>query len=344
VPRESPARPAARGGIACRDARAAAEDEVLNRGAGALHVVAGVLRDGTGRVLLAQRPAGRAHAGLWELPGGKVEAGESPESALRRELGEELGVRPGGLRPLLRVPWRYPARAILLEVLEVDGFEGVPQGREGQALAWVAPDRLWEWPMPDADRPVAAALRLPRDYAITADPGDDAGALHADAVRRIGRGARLLQLRAPRLATPALIDVARRLGALAAEHGVQLLANAEPGAVAAVEGLGVHLGSARLAVLSERPLPAPRLVAASCHDAAELARAASLDCDFAVYGPLRATPTHPGVPGVGWERLAADCTECPLPLFALGGVGPEDLPRARAAGAFGVAGIRAFGG
>ncbi len=321
-----------------------AEAALLSPRAGVLQVVAGVLRDDSGRVLLAQRPAGRTHAGLWEFPGGKIEPGESADLALRRELAEELGVRIGTLRPLLRVPWRYPERDIVLDVLEVDAFDGEPHGREGQQLAWVAPQDLWKWPMPAADRPVAVALRLPRQYAITPDPEGRIEALFDAARRRLEGGARLLQLRARSLPDAGLLDVARRLLPYASAVGATLLANADPARVADVPGLGVHLTAARLAALDARPLPLSRQVAASCHDAVELERALARGCDFAVFGPVLRTPSHPGAEGVGWGTLAAACEGCPLPVFALGGLGPTDLPTARAAGAFGVAGIRGFGG
>ncbi len=122
-----------------------------------VHVVAAVLRDMRGRVLLARRTEGRELAGLWEFPGGKVEPGEAPEAALMRELHEELGVRATVGEAVLCVPYDTPGRRLLLDVRDVT-FQGRPRGLEGQALAWVPLARLREYPMPPADKPVVDAL------------------------------------------------------------------------------------------------------------------------------------------------------------------------------------------
>ena len=121
---------------------------------------AAVLRDPLGRVLLAQR-TDDDHAGLWEFPGGKVEPGETPEAALVRELREELGIDAVVGNPVTCVRMQQPDKQLLLDVREVC-FEGAPRGLEGQALMWVAPSALRDYPMPPADIPVVDALLSPR--------------------------------------------------------------------------------------------------------------------------------------------------------------------------------------
>jgi 8-oxo-dGTP diphosphatase len=122
-----------------------------------VHVVAGVLRDARGRILLARRTEGRDLAGLWEFPGGKVEPGESPEDALVRELREELGISAAVGASVIRVQMAYPDKQLLLDVREV-AFSGHPRGLEGQALAWVPLHKLPDYPMPPADVPVVEEL------------------------------------------------------------------------------------------------------------------------------------------------------------------------------------------
>lgn len=122
-----------------------------------VHVVAGVLRDARGRILLARRTEGRDLAGLWEFPGGKVEPGELPEDALVRELHEELGIEATVGAPVACVPLETPGKHLLLDVREV-AFSGHPRGLEGQALAWVPLRKLGDYPMPPADVPVVAEL------------------------------------------------------------------------------------------------------------------------------------------------------------------------------------------
>lgn len=124
-------------------------------------VVAAALVDGDGRVLIARRPEGRPMAGLWEFPGGKVAPGEAPEAALIRELGEELGIDAAAncLAPLTFASHRYPDFHLLMPLYVCRVWTGAVAAREGQTLAWVRPVRLGDYPMPPADRPLAAMLR-----------------------------------------------------------------------------------------------------------------------------------------------------------------------------------------
>jgi 8-oxo-dGTP diphosphatase len=96
------------------------------------------LDDGEGRLLLAQRPPGKSFAGMWEFPGGKIEPGETPEEALRREIHEELGLALGELTPLTFVSHAYPDFHLVMPVFWVRRWEGTPTPKEGQTLAWVA--------------------------------------------------------------------------------------------------------------------------------------------------------------------------------------------------------------
>jgi len=123
-------------------------------------VVACALVDVDGRVLMAQRPEGKALAGLWEFPGGKVEAGERPEDTLVRELAEELGitVTPPCLAPLTFASHGYDDFHLLMPLYVCRRWEGNPQGLEGQPLRWVYPKRMRELPLPPADEPLVAHL------------------------------------------------------------------------------------------------------------------------------------------------------------------------------------------
>jgi 8-oxo-dGTP diphosphatase len=122
------------------------------------------------------------------------------------------------------------------------------------------------------------------------------------------------------------------------QYGARVLVNADTGLAEAAGADGVHLPARELAVLERRPDFA--LVAASCHVAAELDRAAVLGCDFAVFGPVRPTASHPGASGIGWEAFAAALAVPPLPTLALGGLSRADLDAAQRAGAHGIAAIR----
>lgn len=124
-------------------------------------VVACALVDADGRVLVAQRPAGRTMAGMWEFPGGKVEAGETPEAALVRELAEELGidVTHECLAPLSFASHGYEAFHLLMPLYVCRKWDGQMAPREGQKTQWLRPRDLFDLPMPPADKPLIAALR-----------------------------------------------------------------------------------------------------------------------------------------------------------------------------------------
>ena len=129
-------------------------------GKSVLLVVACALVDPDGRVLMARRPEGKAMAGLWEFPGGKVMPGELPEVALIRELGEELGidVTAACLAPLTFASHTYEAFHLLMPLYVCRKWSGTVKGKEGQQLKWIKPARMRDYPMPEADVPLVGHL------------------------------------------------------------------------------------------------------------------------------------------------------------------------------------------
>jgi 8-oxo-dGTP diphosphatase len=305
-----------------------------------LRVAAGVIVDGAGRVLLARRPDGAHQGGLWEFPGGKAEPGESIGEALRRELAEELGLEVLAHRPLIRVRHAYADREVVLDVHCVTEWRGDPVGLEGQPLVWVPPEELGRWPMPPADRPVVAAVQLPDTYLITPAPegAPEAFAQRLDLALR--RGIRLVLLRAPGWAPPAVEPYALAALARCRARGARLLLHRDAALAASIGADGVHLTASQLAGIERPAQPDGLLVGASCHAPEELARAEAIGADFAVLGPVLPTQSHPGAPGIGWDRFADWSDAARLPVYALGGMRPDMLREAWRHGAQGVAGIR----
>ena len=135
-----------------------------------VRVVAAVIFDAERRVLVTQRTAGKTHAGRWEFPGGKIEAEETEEAALRRELREELGVEVLAARALMELTHEYADRAVRLSVWQVDALRGVPVGLEGQPLRWLSAAALRTIPLLAADAPIiewiegAVGLKLATDH------------------------------------------------------------------------------------------------------------------------------------------------------------------------------------
>ena len=124
-----------------------------------IRVVAAALYDGRGRVLIADRPAGKHMAGRWEFPGGKVAEGETLSDALARELNEELGITVSQAEPLLDLTHDYPDRRVELHMWVVKGYTGEPRSLDGQRLKWVEPARLSEEDILEADLPFIQALQ-----------------------------------------------------------------------------------------------------------------------------------------------------------------------------------------
>ena len=302
-------------------------------------VAAGVLRRPDGRVLAARRPPGRHLAGQWEFPGGKLDPGESARAALERELREEIGIDVLDARPLIRFPFAYPDRRVRLEVFEVSRWRGEPQGLEGQAIEWMRPGDLRERDLVAGATPIVAALELPSLYLVTPEPAAD---FEATLRARLEAGIRLVQLRARSVAPDRLARIVRTAVSLAERSGARVFLNGDPERARAAGAHGAHLPSRLLARLGARPAWPGFGLAASCHDAGELARARALGVDFAVLSPVRATPGHPDAHPIGWRGFASLVEPLDFPVFALGGLDPADRDAAWAAGAQGIAAIRSL--
>lgn len=307
-----------------------------------VHVAAAVIRDEQGRVLLAQRAAKQHQGGFWEFPGGKVEAGESVEQALKRELAEELGIAVEQARPLLQVAHDYSDKQVLLDVWEVSRFSGQAQGLEGQPLVWVSAQQLPHYEFPAANAPIVAAARLPDSYLITPE-GLTPAELLAGVKAALQGGARLLQLRAPNMFDAAYRDLAVDVQGLCAGRA-QLMLKGPLEWLGDFPAAGWHLTAEQLRkhACNGRPFPKDRWLAASCHNAEELALAAQIGVDFVTLSPVQQTASHPQAQPLGWQQVAALLKQFPHPAYLLGGMQPADLPQAWQCGAQGVAGIRGF--
>jgi 8-oxo-dGTP diphosphatase len=307
-----------------------------------LRVAAGVVFDDRQRVLICRRPA-HAHQGdLWEFPGGKLEPGESIASALRRELREEVGIEVISARPLIRVRHDYPDRRILLDVWRVERFSGEAAGHEGQAVRWVSPRELQRYRFPAANLPVIKAVGLPDRYLITPEAGRDIGDFLARLDDALRRGISLVQLRAGRDSAPDYRRLVREALGVCRARKARLLINAEPSLAQELGVDGVHLNSARLLALQQRPLDAGALVGASCHNRRELEHACALNLDFAVVSPVRETASHPGAKTLGFAAFRELTEVADLPVYALGGMCESDLDNAFEHGAQGIAAIRSL--
>lgn len=307
-----------------------------------LHVVAGVVRNSSGEILLARRHMHAHLGGLWEFPGGKVETDEPRFDGLVRELREELGIEVVDARPLIQVPFDYPEKSVLLDVWDVQAYSGRADGREGQDLAWVAPDELSAWPMPAADKPIVTAIQIPDRYLVTPEPEDDRGVFLARLEAVLVKGIGMVQLRATLLDDLRYLALAQDVLECCERFGARLLLNHTPEMVRRVGAHGLHLNSRRLMGLHDRPLGPDYLVAGSCHGGDELLHAERIGLDFAVLGPVMPTITHPEATPLRWESFAELVAMVSIPVYALGGMSVDDIEVCRQKGGQGIAAIRAL--
>lgn len=307
-----------------------------------IQVAVGVVADSSEKILLARRPESARQGGLWEFPGGKLEPGESVLTALRRELGEELGIEAGRASPLIRIRHRYTDLSVVLNVFRIEGFSGRAVGREGQEIRWVEECDLPLFDFPEANLPIISAIRLPAVWPILNDDFADPGRLERRFQEWVAGGVTNLQIRCKQASASQFADSVRPLCEMAANLGIKVVLNCDPGIVEQVGGAGVHLSSRLLWQLSTRPLAKEYWIGASCHNPKELLHAQQIGLDYAFLSPVHATSSHPGFEPLGWERFASWVDQINIPVYALGGLTPHDLELARDHGAQGIAGIGAF--
>lgn len=301
-------------------------------------VAAAVIERPDGSFLLGQRAPDTYYPGYWEFPGGKVEAGETPHAALVRELHEELEIEVLQATPWIVREHVYEHAHVRLHFFRVTEWRGEIKDHVHSALEWQQPGATSVAPMLPANAPVLASLALPDVYGVTHAHEIGVAPQLTLLERALQNGLRLVQLREARLPADQREAFAAAAVALCQRHGARLLVNGDAQLAWAVGADGLHLTGAQLKDLRGRPnFP---LVAASCHDAAELKRAAEYRLDFAVLGAVKTTASHPGQPGMGWPAVAMLIENYPLPVYAIGGLGRGDLAEARLAGAHGIAAIR----
>lgn len=339
-----------------------------------IDVAAGLVLRADGSVLLGQRPEGKPWSGWWELPGGKVEAGESVLQALARELNEELGITVTDATPWVTYTHEYPKNIVRLAFCRVTDWEGEPQGLEGQSLAWVNPRQpsLEVGPLLPATLSPLRWIQLPERYLLTSIRTPDRLPSFLESLSQALRdGLALVQFRepGPGMSPPQQREAFLQVLQCCRRHGARCLVNSAHPESWWDEADGVHFRAADARhrhapaapaglkspadtprqtkegdVAADITAPARRLTGVSAHTPKDLHAALALDADFVVIGHVLDTPSHPGEPGMGWARFAQMARQAGLPVFAIGGQSPATLAEARRHGAHGIAGIRYLAG
>ncbi|MDO9270946.1 MAG: Nudix family hydrolase [Methylobacter sp.] len=302
-----------------------------------LQVAVGVVKNPEGKILISLRHADLHQGGLWEFPGGKIEASETAKFALARELKEELNITVTAATPLITVKHQYPDRFVQLNVFLVEQFSGEVKSLEGQPFKWVTPAELEHYAFPAANRPIITAARLPHHYAILDDA--DEALLLTNLQKILNRGIKLIQARLKNLPPAAVAKFVEQAYPLCQQQQAMLLMNSA--VECSVEVDGIHLTSNHLMALTTRPENS-KWLAASCHSLEQLQHAQNIGVDFVVLAPVLPTQTHPGAVSLGWEQFADLVAKGNLPVYALGGMTESSLTTARQSGGQGIAAIRAL--
>ena len=345
-----------------------------------IHVAVGVIFDcaadneSAGNILIAKRGEDQHQGGLWEFPGGKVEAGEKVQEALERELEEELGLKANvnDMSPIITIPFHYPDKSVLLDVWAVhnvhhsisakegadnEGQKGISRegiGKEGQPIAWVAQNELANYDFPAANKAILDALHLPKKIIISQDNIDPEIILAqvANSLKNHGslQGDRglYLHLRAPSLDQVQYTQLAMRLYGICHEAGGQLIWNCPLDWYQVAFADGLHLSGENFISYqlsandkSQRPIPPNQWLSLSCHNLNELELAQEF-ADYVLVSPVKETQTHPSLNPLTWAGFKVISDHARIPCYALGGLTVSDIESAIEYGGQGIAGISCF--
>ena len=312
-----------------------------------VHVVLGIVLHPTprGSLALVARRSGEQHqGGLLEFPGGKIDPGESAREGLCRELSEEvgIGVDPSVPQFLMRVEHDYGDRQVRLDVFTITHYSGEPSGREGQDLSWRDLAGLSPGEFPAANRVILHALQQPDFMLITGEQPAPAGLSSTTLRSWLSRwpGNDCI-LRVPRRPPEDYRRDFERLVQAADGLDTRVLVHGDPGVLARCpEAAGIHLPWHVSVAYSTRPVSEDYRLGVSCHDAEALKHAERLGADYAFLSPVRSTRSHPDRAAIGWTAFRSMAGAVSIPVYALGGLEPQELEQARGHGACGIAGIR----
>ncbi len=306
-----------------------------------VHVAVALIKNTENEMLVSLRPEHVHQGGLWEFPGGKVEANETVLSALKREVTEELGLEVLNAQPYKTIRYAYTDKNVLLDIWLVTSFSGDAHGREGQEIKWQPIDKLHELQFPAANRGIVNAMQLPDRYMITGQFNDQQDFLNR-LEKSLQCGISLLQLRSKSLSNEQLCNLVKCALPVCHQYQAKLLVNCDLETFNLTEADGLHLSSNHLYSIKQRPFDHTRWLSVSCHTAEDIQQAMQIEADMILLSPVKETTSHPGVAGIGWHVFAEMTQALDIPVYALGGMTETDLPDAKQNGAQGIAAISSF--
>jgi 8-oxo-dGTP diphosphatase len=303
-----------------------------------IHVAVGVIYNSNkDEVLITKRTANQHLAGYWEFPGGKVEENEDVITALSRELFEELGITISNVEKLTVVNYEYPDKKVLLDIWKVYEWSGVPTGKENQEIAWSKINQLNQFEFPEANKHIVQTLLLSPLYVISQESYDDYSRLLSIADKCFSEGLKLFQIRLKTRNNQEISKLINELAKSAKQYDAKLILNGIPSDIHTYNIDGIHLKSKELKSYDCRPISEEYILGASCHNEDELFSASKLNVNYAFISPVLTTPSHPEKDGIGWDKFNEMRNKVRFPVYALGGMTPDDLRVAKYYGAYGVA-------
>ena len=304
-----------------------------------IKAVVGVLHNKDQQILIAKRQSHQFMGGFWELPGGKIEHGESPEVAISRELNEELGIIVDKLSLHQTMVYQYTDRIVELSIYNIDNYLNTPKGVEGQEIAWVSVENLNSYKLLPTMKSFINSITLPKQYWITPSSNHQSDEWIRKFDEKIKQGISLIQLRSK---TKLDITFIEELHNKCKHNNINLLLNTVDKSFHEAYCDGWHITTGEMLKLNARPCAEDKLLGTSTHDLTEALKAQDLGADFIVISPVQATQTHPDTVPIGWDAAKEVVDKLNIPVYFLGGMTLNDLDKTLKLGAQGIAGVSAF--
>ena len=299
----------------------------------------GIIFNESFQLLMAERPQSKTWSGWWEFPGGKIEKGETPLEALKRELKEEIGISVINAEKWIVRKYAYEDYEVTLHFYKVTQWSGNIEAKEEQKISWVLPENNVVSPILPANDLIFKAISLPDIYAIT-NAYEYSGNFLNKVEQKLNNGLGLIQIREKAISKNAFIELTKEIIQMAGNFDAKVMINSDINLAYKLNADGVHLNSSLLHSLSE--IPKDLIVGASCHSGRDIEKAMTMDVSFVVLSPVQKTQSHPNTTPIGWDSFSKITQNYSIPIYALGGMKQNDIENAFNAGAIGIASQRAI--
>ncbi len=299
----------------------------------------GILFNQHSDLLMAERPKPKTWNGWWEFPGGKIELGESPEQALKRELKEEIGISVVDFKKWIIKKYKYEDYDVVLHFYKITSWSGNLEAKEKQKLTWVRLKKIDVSPILPANEFIFKAIALPEIYAIT-NAYECSGDFLVKLTNKLNDGIKLIQIREKAMHRKGFLDIAKKIIDITKKFDAKVLINSDIELAYKLNADGVHLNSIMLNNLSD--LPKDLIIGGSCHKDSDIEKAIELDLDFITLSPIKKTKSHPKAQLLGWDSFGKIIEKYNMPTYALGGMTKADVGNALNYGGVGIASQRAI--